>query len=97
MFKDNNVRKSKKSQNIKEWTNSKIPFIKERPVLKACNAVKKRIGCTQCNFVMNERNWFAFAKAFEKLNLTVDDAITLNNSSSAVVLDMINEISMDKV
>ena len=46
---------------------------------------------------MNERNWFAFAKAFEKLNLTVDDAITLNNSSSAVVLDMINELSMGKV
>ena len=71
-----------KVKGIKE--NSKVPFITDFSVFKVFKVVKKRQEYTRYNSIMNEWNWFAVLKTWEKMNLILVDAIDLNISVFAV-------------
>ena len=66
-FKTTNVGKGKLIKVLKEWTISKITYIKKILVFKDFKVVN--IECAQYNYVMNERNWFAVLKTYEKIKI----------------------------
>lgn len=46
---------------------------------------------------MNKWNWFAVLKAYEKLKSIASDPIDFNTSLFAIILERINELSINKV